>query len=906
MKHLLLTFALMTCLSGMSWAQNGLVTGRVTDAESKEPLPGANVAVSGTANGTATNLSGSFNLRTATGDISLKVSYLGYSDTTITVSVSEGEAINVEINMTPVAFTQDGVTIYGLLEGQNKALNQQKTADNIKTIVAADQIGRFPDPNAAEALQRVPGVNIERDQGEGRYVIVRGLAPQFTNISINGEQIPSPEAGVRFVALDAIPADQLASMEVTKALTPDMDGDAIGGSVNLITRTAETAEPRIQGTAVWGYNNLMERSNIQGSANYSQRLGKEQKLGVMLNASYYSNEMGSDNWERDPQDSPDDASDDVLELRDYELIRTRLGLSSTIDYKFDSRNQLYFRTLYSQFTDREWRRRYEFEADKVGRETKDRFEEQTVLSLNLGGRHTLPKLTLDYEVSFAEAWQDTPYDYSVAFESEDEEVLTPITWSNAYPTLGNSDYANNARYGFDELEVGDTYSKDRNITGKINLGLPYQLAGQEGLLKFGGKVRLKEKTNDINVNYYQALGDVPNLDFFQGGLVDNNFLDSRYNMGSHAVVSSVIGHLNANPSQYELQIEDKSIDEALEAYEATENVYAAYIMARQNFNKLMLLGGVRYERTEVDYTSSDVVIAPNGDLQEIRPVSGSTDYDFILPQLHARYALNKNTNLRAAMTFSYARPNFEDIIPSQEINREDREATIGNTELKPVGAMNLDLLGEHYFGNVGVISGGLFFKRMNDFIFPRSFESAYPVGSASPTVDNIRITQIQNGDEATLFGAELAFQRQLDFLPGALSGLGIYANYTYTNSDATIPSRTQDNATESIQLPGQAEHVGNLSLSYEYKGISARAAMNFNGAYLSEVAASQDLDVYVRSRAQLDLTLGYAINDNVRFFAEFLNLTNQPFEAEVGQDNPIMIQREFYSWWSRIGLKVNL
>ena len=149
---------------------------------------------------------------------------MGYNDTTLNVTVSAGLTERLNIALPSQTTELSGVTVTGYLQGQAQALNQQKSADNIKNIIAADQIGRFPDPNAAEALQRIPGVNIERDQGEGRYVLVRGLAPQFTNISVNGEQIPSPEADVRFVALDAIPADQLASMEVTKALTPDMDG----------------------------------------------------------------------------------------------------------------------------------------------------------------------------------------------------------------------------------------------------------------------------------------------------------------------------------------------------------------------------------------------------------------------------------------------------------------------------------------------------------------------------------------------------------------------------------------------------------------------------------------------------------------------------------------------------------
>jgi hypothetical protein len=214
---------------------SGTVSGIVTDAQLGEPLPGANVLIVGSNVGTVTNLSGEFSLRASEGEIELEVSYIGFTTIKQKVNVPANSVAIVEIKMKNDVKELEGIVVTGALQGQQRALNQQKSADNIKNIVSADQIGRFPDPNVAEALQRVPAINIERDQGEGRYVLVRGLAPQFTNISINGEQIPSPEAGVRYVALDAIPADQLSSIEVSKSLTPDMDGDAIGGSVNLIT-----------------------------------------------------------------------------------------------------------------------------------------------------------------------------------------------------------------------------------------------------------------------------------------------------------------------------------------------------------------------------------------------------------------------------------------------------------------------------------------------------------------------------------------------------------------------------------------------------------------------------------------------------------------------------------------------
>ncbi|MGB3618134.1 MAG: carboxypeptidase-like regulatory domain-containing protein, partial [Catalinimonas sp.] len=505
--------------AGLAQAQSerALVRGRVTDGINGEALTGANIRLENTNYGTAADLQGGYELPVPAGTVTLRVSYLGYRDTVLTVEAAGGATVTQDVRLNSATVELSGVQITGRLQGQARALNQQKTADNIKNVVAADQIGRFPDPNAAEALQRVPGVNIERDQGEGRYVLVRGLAPQFTNISVNGEQIPSPEADVRFVALDAIPADQLAALEVTKALTPDMDGDAIGGAVNLITRTAQSAQPRVTASLVGGYNNLMQRPNLQGSLQYGQRFGPGERFGLMLNTSYYHNDLGSDNWEREPFDNE-------LELRDYELTRTRLGLSSTLDYRLGDHGELYFRTLYSRFTDREWRRRYVFVPDdgEVERNTKDRFEEQSVLALNLGGRHSFPHLQLDYEVQYSYAEQDTPYDYELGFLAGLDHT---VDFNPDFPVLNAPGYLDNSNYGFDALEVGNTLAQDRNLTAKVNVGLPYRVGANEGLFKFGAKVRRKEKQFDITQTVYENLGGVPNADFFAGGLDDDSFLD---------------------------------------------------------------------------------------------------------------------------------------------------------------------------------------------------------------------------------------------------------------------------------------------------------------------------------------------------------------------------------------------
>ncbi|MBC7851150.1 MAG: TonB-dependent receptor [Chitinophagaceae bacterium] len=898
-KSLFISCYLLLMVTIIANAQRAIVKGTIRDAVNMEALTGASIVATGGNLSSVSDVNGHFTLYVKPGDIRLTISYLGYSDTTFLLNLREKEIITVEALLNSRFGQLSGIVVSGLMQGQAKALNQQKNADNIRNVISADQMGRFPDPNAAEALQRVPGINIERDQGEGRYVLVRGLAPQFTNISVNGEQIPSPEADVRFVALDAIPTDQLAAIEVSKTLTPDLDGDAIAGSVNLITRMAQSKKPRINASLAGGYNNLMKRGNVQGQLQYGQRFGINEKFGMLLNSSYYHNDLGSDNVERSPLDNE-------VELRDYELTRTRLGLSSTLDYRFSKQHEIFFRTLYSRFTDREWRRRYVFipEDDEIEKLTKDRFESQSITTFNLGAKHNFKSWFLNYETQYSYGEQNTPYDNEIGFVAG---IPSQLNYNNPkFPTIDAPGFNDNTNYEFDEAGFGKTIAKDRNLTAKFDLGIPYTINKNTGLIKAGAKYRQKDKSYSIQQEYFSAIANIPTLEQFDEAPVKSSFFDGRYNMGRPLSVTSFINFFNANPSLFQPELEDMAIDEALEAFDAKETVLAGYLMAKQEFRRWLLIGGFRYERTTVDYQSKDVVIDGGGDLQQIIPVSGKRNYEFFLPQLNVRYRINKMTNIRGAATFSYARPNFGEIIPAQEINQEDGIATAGNPDLKPVSAFNADLLGEHYFGNVGILSGGVFYKRLNDFIYRRVlFNSSYPL-TGTPYIQEIDVIQAQNGNRADLTGIELAFQNNLRFLPGLFQYFSLYVNYTYTHSSASLQSRTADASKpeekEKIKLPGQAAHVGNLSLAFERKGLNARISLNFNGEYLSEVGAVAEEDIYVKNRVQMDVSASYAFNARWRIFAEALNLTNQPLERYMGIKSQY-IQREFYSWWGRFGVK---
>ena len=913
-KSFFLTILFLLSISNVHAQDNGIITGTVTDAVSGQTLPGATIKLVGTYTGVATDVRGSYSLFVEEGDVELEFSFIGNKSIIQKVNITAGETLVLDVALGGDVNELETVLVTATLAGQMRALNQQKSADNLKNIVSADQIGKFPDQNAAEALQRVPGVNIQRDEGDGRFVLVRGLSPNFTNISVNGEQIPSPDAGARFVALDAIPASQLASLEVTKAITPDMDGDAIGGSVNLITPTAQSEKLKIVGSTSLEYNSGIEKTSGQGNLSLSQRVA-DGKFGYIINGSYSASRKGSDRYELDGWDGDHPDGLDEFIVGDYEIDRNRIGLSATLDYKIGKNSKIYLRSLYSELQELEQRREtanvaenddddiLEYSSEK---ELKHRQENQGVYSLNLGGNHISSKFKLNYSVSYAQAFQDTPFNDKIVFKN-DEDVTWGVDLSDEFnPKLTNytydgsaSAFGNSGNYILDGGEQSSTTAKDENTTLKFDIAIPLSLGDNTGEFKFGAKTRLKDKSYSFNNAQEFELADGVNdltLSQFQSAYTDNNFMngDLGESIGYFPDHSNFFNYLDANSSSFETDGAILDEESALESYQASEDVYAGFTQGKIQIDKLMILGGVRYELTKVKYKNAFW----DADAEAPIPSITENDYGFILPMLHFKYSINSNTNLRAAITKSYARPNFEALVQGAEIAATDQEASISNPDLQPVESWNFDLFGEKYLGTVGILSGGIFHKNLNNFIYQQTYD-----GNILSYTD-FEITQSVNGDEASITGIELAWQQNLTFLPGKLKGLGIYANYTFSESTASVVNFSEGSDLTEIDLPGQSKHIGNLALSYALGGFNARASINFNGSYIAEIDGG-DL-ILIDDRKQIDLSISQSFMNNK--FTGFIQLNNITDENQIELYNTRSTpkERQQYGFWGRVGLKFNL
>lgn len=864
---------------------DGAVRGRVLDAESRA-LVGAQVTVSGTPVVTQTDASGRFSLfGLAAGTQELTVSYLGFEPVTRSVEVMAGEVVRTEIVLDRAVFSES-VTVQGapILQGQARALNQQRTAANIQNVVAADQIGRFPDPNAAEATQRIPGVTLERDQGEGRYVIVRGTEARLNSMMINGERIPSPEGDVRNVALDVIPADLLEAIEVSKALTPDMDGDAIGGAVNLVTKRAPESR-RLSATLGAGYNDLPDDTSATGNFTYGARFGRGEgggDTGLLVSGSAMDTDRATDNFEAEY----DDGALGELETRDYAVTRERFGATVDLDHQLSESSEILFHGIWNEFSDQEFRRANisAIEDGELERELKDRYEVQQIRAAAVEGHHLLGSNALvDWRLSWAYAEEEEPDTFYSVFLQEDVE-FSPSLDGARDRVLSNPLNEDFGAYELDEITFEQSVTTEEDLVARVDLTLPITGESVQGLWKFGTKYRDKEK--DRNADVFEFDTDDLTLLEAADGTDFGSLFSGRYPVGVFPDPNFIRRFVQGAERE-------RDNEEDLADYLASEDTLAVYgLVDLQLSSDVSLLTGVRWESTDTEYDAFEVVFDEEGDFAGLTPVTGTNDYDEVLPSAHLRWALDERTNVRAAVSRSLARPNYEDLAPFSLILEEDREIERGNPDLDITTSWNLDLMWERYFETVGLVSVGAFHKDLSDTVF--FFRSEEERGG-----ETFDVIQPRNGDSAEVTGFELVYQNRFQNLDGWLSGLGLYFNATLADSEAVLPER------EDARLPGQSDEVMNLALSYEKNGFSGRLSYNLHGDYLSEVGEEAAEDLWIDERSQLDLSLSQRLTSKMRLFLDVLNLTDEPFRAYEGSpDRPVQVEE--YSWSATLGLKWDL
>lgn len=901
--------------------KQGTIRGRIVDA-SKQILPGASVYIEKLHTGVTSDVNGFYTFSNLDpGTYTVKVTYVGYTPVEMKITVPEGKTLDKDVVLNEGVELQE-VVVGGAFHGQRRALSSQKNSLGVTNVVSADQVGKFPDSNIGDALKRISGINVQYDQGEARFGQVRGTSADLSSVTINGNRVPSAEGETRSVQLDLIPSDMIQTIEVNKVVTPDMDADAIGGSINLVTKNSPYKRT-IAATAGTGYNWVSGKAALNLGFTYGDRFFND-KLGLMVSASYQNNPAGSDDVEMAYKKNDNgDVVLDEYEVRQYYVTRERQSYSLALDWEINANHRIDFKGIFNNRNDWENRYRHTYKWDdetpneyEVIYETKSggpdqryaRLERQRTMDFTLGGEHLFGKLKMDWKASYAQAGEERPHERYLAFKKEGIAMNTD--WSDIRrPYMSPADgqdillnATNSNEFELDELTEQFEDIKEKDLKFSLNFELPLAKGRYANKLKFGAKVVDKDKNKWIDFYEYKptdedafltdALGHLQNedRDGYMGG--------DRYKVGNF-VEKEYVGDLNlTDANSFE---QETKYDEMCENFEAHETVSAGYLRFDQQLGKKWnLMAGLRLENTHVTYSGYIYDDGKESDKDEsfTKTSERSKSYLNVLPSVLLKYDASEDFKVRASFTNTLARPKYANLVPNVIIDKED--IAFGNPELNPTLSYNFDLSAEYYFKSVGLVSAGLFYKKINDFIVDyRQNDYEYK----GVTYEEMK--QPRNAGDADLFGVEIAYQRDFGFIAPALKCIGFYGNYTYTYSKVKN-FNFEGRENEDLRMPGSPEHTANASLYFDKAGFNVRLSYNFASDFIDEVGEEAFYDRYYDKVNYLDLNASYTFGKKLKttFYAEATNLLNQPLRYYQGTPERSM-QAEYYGVRVNAGFKIN-
>lgn len=935
----LMMFAIAALISNaqnsVAQSDKGSLTGHVFDS-SGAVLQGAQVELSpGNITFSSDNQGSYFFNGLNPVTYTVTVTYVGFAQFTKTVNITAGQTATLDANM-EVSTQKDAVLVTAdRASGEAEQVNRQRTADNIVQVLSNDVITSLPNANIADAVGRLPSVTLERDEGEGKYVQVRGTEPRLTNATIDGVNIPSPESGVRQIKFDAIPSDIVESVEVNKTLQANMDADGIGGSVNLVTKTA-TERPTVSIFGLAGMIPIVQgRNNYTATATVGKRFGSSKKLGLLGGFSYDWEGRGIDDVEPVPDinTATNQRWFDEMDIREYQYYRSRYGAAGSADYQLGNGSNIYLRGLYSLFHNFGDRWVYSL-FDNTPTTTllgnggipsfnnSTRRPRYTIESLVLGGKHELTNTWFAWDVSGSFASENdngygqgsfgvpTPSTYTspCTFDPNATGNSLRPRWSQACFT----EAYNSNLFALNDFNIsrGKTAQTNLQIAGAI--GKRYHLGSHLATIEVGGKFRNAHKYDhtysddyatptDSNGNY---LNIVP-FSAFPINFHNPSYYDGTYPQGPFADYFKTMNYVFANPSQF---IFTTGAAGAPNFYQYVEQVSAGYVMNTIDFSKFRFVAGVRVEGTNLDALTWD---------SQVNTLSIKTggDYVKILPSASVRYALTSNDDFRLVFSRGLSRPNPQDIAQSLSITAPASggigSLSLGNPGLAPETAYNYDLLYEHYMSTFGAIQAGVFFKSLyNPIVTEQRTVTNFtpPAPYNTPAYQGTYLIQQPiNAGGAHLYGFEIAYLQHFTALPGFLSGLGLSANYSYTDSGTEgLPGRS-----DHPHLLRQAPNTWNISPTYDRGRFSYRLGLSYNQAnifayqYLDGTGGGVKgplSDTYLYTHFQIDMQGSVRLEKGVTFIAAILNTNNQVFGFYNGSPQYVL-QREYYKPTYSVGMR---
>ncbi len=853
------------------------------------------------------------------------VDSIGFTEFTREVTVVAGETVRIDSKLDVGGQSESILVTAERPRGEAEQINRERTADNIVQVLSSEVITSLPNANVADALGRLPSVTLERDEGEGKYVQIRGTEPRLSNMTIDGVNVPSPESGVRQIKLDTLASDLVDSIEINKTLQANMDGDGIGGSVNVRTKTAGD-KPMAMLSGLGGYTPIIGGRGVsQTGATIGQRFGPDKALGVLLGGTYDWNGRGINDIEPSPTVSSLSPHYDSLDLRDYMYYRTRWGLTGSTDYRVDNNTSLSVRGLYSTF--RNWGQKWVYtlnDDDVPGASIDWRRPDYAIGNLVASGRHTLRQNWLTWDVSFARSrmlqsggnggskfkWNGGDTNCTNVGSATVDGYAPQFSASCFTPGAANTeDIANYKLSNWSPASVGE--SAQRNVQASAAYGALYRVGDQFGTFEFGAKIRDARKyDNWYTTTFTVAKGVTIPIAQFAGGFSDSTYYDKAYPWPVQNVDYSLVqSYVQSHPQQFVVSGGPGPNDSN---YNLTERVAAGYLMNTIDVSpRVRFITGARIESTHVDTLSFNA----NTGREDF---SAGGDYVDVLPSASLKFASSPNTAVRLVYSRALARPdpqNLAQAVGTVDDTQNPPTVSLGNPGLKPEHADNVDVLLEQYLAPFGLIQAGYFYKHLTDPII--ATETRPTTGPYA----GFLVSQPGNAGSATLQGVEFAYLQHLGFLPGPLKGFGLSANYSFTSSSARgLPLRTDHPA-----LLRQAPHTWNVSPTYDRGPMSIRLGVSYNGANLyayqyqnlksdgTPIAASDITaagisgpggDSYLYAHLQVDAQASIRVASGLSVIVYGLNLTNEVFGFYNGSPQYV-VQREFYQPTYAIGVRWN-
>ena len=879
----LVLIAFLIGFSAFAKAQS--IKGKVFDAKTGEPLTGATIKIEqgSFSQASSAKLDGSYLFRDIKpGQYTLTANFLGYTAFTQQVNVSNGQTLIVKVVLIDASRQISEVVITGESGkvSDRAARGLEKNANSVINILSQNTIQLLPDVTVGNALQRVSGVTIQRTStGEGRYAIIRGMDQRYNNTLVNGIKIPSPDDKYRFVPMDIFPSEMIERLEVIKALTPNMEGDAIGGTMNLVMKSApdrlivdanasvgfstlfSSSRPftsfsisgiksmspaQVNGssyTATYAdFNNSALTSNKSLSNPLSSTAGLtigdrflNGKLGIILSGSYQNIYRGSNSEALIPNAQPtvvptanSPQFSDAID-RKYSTRSTRIGIHNKIDYFFDQNNSISLYNLYLHTDEYQSRMTSDTlglglnstaNSKQVTISNRSMYIGQDVYNSTLQGNHKLSnKLHFNWSAV-----------YSLAKRTEPDRTDFSYDYNPSYNNSGQlvSSIDNNTA-----LNHHWERNSDKDMAGYANLIYNQNVFGKDVEFSLGGLFR--HKTRDAFYYTYSLTG---------GNATYNGDINSVPFTFSPA--SNGMGNSN-----------DLTND-----YTATENINAEYLQAKFDLTeKLHLLGGVRVENTSQTYNTLEPY---NYSFR-----TGSKSYTDVLPSVHFKYDLTDLQDLRLSYFASISRPGFGEIVPYNITGEYYTE--VGNPYLKHSTADNYDFRYELFPGGADQVLLGAFYKDIQNPI------EYFVVRESGPSAQDIKPQNAAGG--AINYGFEAVFTKYFGVF-------GISANYTYTHSSITtdkllyyndpVNGLQQKTVSQTRPLQGQADNVANISALFKSKkiGLDMQLAYVYTGERIEQVSPYYNLDYYAHPFGQLDFSFEKAIVKKLSFYGKINNLTN--------------------------------